>query len=51
MGLSSSSDEWCRHSDRAIQGFPFTKKIVDAILVCGSNLPELYDRIRLIAKR
>ena len=51
MGLSSSSDEWCRHSDRAIQGFPFTKKIVDDILVWVSNLPELYDRIRLIAKR
>ena len=51
MGLSSSLDEWCRHSDRAIQGFPFTKKIVDDILVWGSNLPELYDRIRLIAKR
>ena len=26
MGLSSTLDEWCRHSDRAIQGFPFTKK-------------------------
>ena len=50
MGLSSSSDEWCRHSDRAIQGFPFTKKIVDNILVWGSNLPDLCDRIRLIAK-
>ena len=50
MGLSSSSDEWCCHSDRAIQGFPFTKKIVDDILVWASNLPELYDRIWLIAK-
>ena len=51
MGLSSSFDEWCRHSDRAIQGFPFTKRIVNDIPVWGSNLPELYDRIRLIAKR
>ena len=51
MVLSSSSDEWCRHSDRAIQGFPFTKKIVDDILVWASNLLELYDRIWLIAKR
>ena len=25
MGLSSSSDEWCRHSDRAIEGMPFAK--------------------------
>ena len=51
MGLSSSSDEWCRHSDRAIHGLPFTKKIVDDILVCGSSLPELYERIRIIASR
>ena len=51
MGLSSSSDEWYRHSVRAIQGFPFNKKIVDDILVWASNLPELYYRIRLIAKR
>ena len=49
MGLSSSSDEWCRHSDRAIHGLPFTKKIVDDILVWGSSLPELYERIRVIA--
>ena len=51
MGLSSSSDEWCRHSDRAIHGLLFTKKIVDDILVWGSSLPELYDRIRVIAAR
>ena len=42
MGLISSSDEWCRHSDRAIHGLPFTKKIVDDILVWGSSLPEYY---------
>ena len=51
MGLSSSSDEWCRYSDRAIQGLPFTRKIVDDILVWGSLLPELYERIRVIAAR
>ena len=46
MGLSLYSDEWCRHSDRAIH---FTRKIVDDILVWGSSLPELYERIRTIA--
>ena len=51
MGLSSSSDEWCRHSDQAIHGLPFTKKIVDDILVWGSSLPELYNWIRVIAAR
>ena len=49
MGLSSSSDEWCCHSDRSINGLSFTKKIVDDILVWGSSLPDLYDRIRIIA--
>ena len=49
MGLSSSSDEWCWHSDRAIHGLPFTKKIVEGILVWGSSLPVLYERVRVIA--
>ena len=51
MGLSSSSDKYCCHSDLAIHGLPFTKKIVDNILVWGSSLPELYDCIRVIAAR
>ena len=40
-----------RHSDRAIHALPFTKKIVDDILVWGSSLLELYERIRIIASR
>ena len=48
MDLSSSSDECCRHSDRAIHGLPFTKKIVDDILVWGSSLPELYENIFIL---
>ena len=51
MGLSSSSDEWCRHSDRALEGLAFAKKIVDDILVWASDLPTLYERIRTIAER
>ena len=51
MGLSSDSDEWCRHSDWAIHGLFFTKKIVDDMLVRGRSLPELYNRIRIIASR
>ena len=27
MGLSSSSEEWCRHSDRVVEGFPWCRKI------------------------
>ena len=33
MGLSSSSDGWCRHSDQALEGLAFAKKIVDNLLV------------------
>ena len=51
MGLSSSSDKWCRHSDRAIEGMPFAKKIVDDILIWATDLPTLYDRVRAMAAR
>ena len=39
MGLSSSSDEWCRQSDRAIEGPSFTEKIVDDILIWADTMP------------
>ena len=51
MGLSSSSEEWCRHSDRAIEGMSFAKKIVDDILVCATDMPTMYDRARAVAMR
>ena len=51
MGLSSSSDEWCRQSDRAIEGMPFARKIVDDILVWADSLPDLLERIRKIASK
>ena len=48
MGLSSSPVEWCRHSDRALEGLSFAKKIVDDILVWANDLPTLCERIRII---
>ena len=51
MGLSCSSDEWCRHSDRAIEGLHFARKIVDDILVWATELPQLHERIKVIADR
>ncbi len=51
MGLSCSSDEWCRHSDRAIEGLAFARKIVDDILVWSNTLPLLHERIKIIAAR
>ena len=46
-----SSDKWCCHSDRSIEGIPFAKKIVDDILVWATDLPTLCDRVRVIAAR
>ena len=51
MGLSLSSDEWCRQSDRAIESLSFTKKIVDDILIWADTMPTLIERIRIVAKR
>ena len=51
MGLSSSSDEWCRHSDRAIEGLPWARKIVDDILIWAASLDELEERVRTVATR
>jgi transposase InsO family protein len=51
MGLSSSSDEWCRHSDRAIEGLNFAKKIVDDVIVWASSIEELSERVRIVARR
>lgn len=51
MGLSSSSDEWCRHSDLAIEGLPWARKIVDDILLWADNLEDLRERIRQVAAR
>ena len=51
MGLSSSSDGWCRQSDRVIEGMPFARKNVDDILVWADSLADLVERIRKIAKK
>jgi DNA-binding protein Fis len=51
MGLSSSSDEFCRRSDEAIKGIKGVLKIVDDILVQGSTEEELLSRITQVLKR
>ena len=50
MGLISSSDEWCRHSDTVLEGLPYAK-IVNDILVWAESLPQLVDRVKIIAER
>ena len=48
MGLSSSSNEWCRHSDRVVEGFPWCKKIVNDILIWAPSLTALEDRLHKV---
>ena len=40
MGLSSSSDEWCRYSDFVIESCELAKKIVDDILIWAPSLDK-----------
>ena len=51
MGLSSSSDEWCRHSDLVVEGFPWCRKIVDDILIWASTPTELEERLHAVLQR
>ena len=46
-----SSDEWCRDSDRVVEGFPWYCKIVYDILGWASTLSELEIRLHAILKR
>ena len=51
MGLNASLDGWCRRSDEAVQGIEGVQKIVDDILVCGSSMDELLERVRQVLTR
>ena len=51
MGLSASSDEWCRHSDIVVEGLNYAKKIVDDILVWAPDVPSLGQRLCTILNR
>ena len=45
MGLSASSDEWCRTSDWIVEGLPWAMKIVDDTLVWANDLQTLEERV------
>ena len=51
MGLNASSDEWCSRSDVVIEGLPWTRKIVDDILIWAETEEELMERTRIILNR
>lgn len=45
MGLSSSSDEFCRRTDEALVGLPGLVKVVDDILVMGRDRKDLEEKL------
>ena len=51
MGLSCSSDEFCRHSDKVIEGLPRIRKLVDDILVQAPDMETLRNRIDQLLAR
>ena len=51
MGLSCSSDEFCRRSDRVVEGLPGIRKLVDDILVQAPELETLEKRITLLLEK
>ena len=51
MGLSASSDEWCRRSDIIISGLSYARKIVDDTLVWAPTWEVLHERCREVLKR
>ena len=51
MGLSASSDEWCRRSDVIIQGLPFAMKIVDDTLIWGKTPTDIKNNVITVLKR
>ena len=51
MGLNASSDEWCRHSDVAVEGLDWCMKIVDDIIIWATTNEEMWSRINIVLER
>jgi hypothetical protein len=51
MGLSTTSDDWCRKSDFVIEGNENARKIVDDILCWGATMQELMIKLDTILLR
>ena len=51
MGLNASGDEWCKRSDAALANLEGILKLVDDILIYGSNYEELFRRIEAVLDR
>ena len=50
MRLTSSGDEFCARTDKALAGIPGVFKLVDDILMFGDSVEQLIDRVEAIFK-
>ena len=51
MGLCSTNDWWCFHSDFVITDIPGCNKIVDDVLIAAPDYNTLEQRVRLVLER
>ena len=51
MGLSSSSDEFCARTDKALEGLEGVLKLVDDILIFAADKETLYARLASVLQR
>ena len=51
MGLTSSGDEFCARTDKALSGITGVHKLVDDVISYGKDAEELMDRVKQVFKR
>ena len=51
MALTSSGDEFCARTDKALTGIPGVFKLVDDILMFGDSVEQLLDHVKAVFKR
>ena len=50
MALTSSGDEFCARTDKALAGIPGVFKLVDDILMFGDSMEQLLDLVKAVSK-
>ena len=51
MGLSCTGDEYNRRGDEALEGIPNMQKLVDDVIIYGSDLNEHLENVRMFLER
>ena len=48
MGLNCSGDEFCKRSDKALNGLEGVMKLIDDILIYAENYEQLFQRAEAV---